>query len=158
MAILKNTAFGCNNSKDLFTEVITPQFNALSTAQDSDIIKYYSFIFSAGSLRDWIKNEFNLSGFEFTNSFLADKDFSIFHSIYNNSKHFKLTSAKEYYVTLDAKSQLQADDCSGDHGSCSFFCTVKEASTGQEEEIFLYEICKRVYHKYQVILGRYIAM
>lgn len=171
--LLKNNPFGYKNSKELFLNIVKKKFDDLVGA---DIEQYYDFIFSAGALRDWISKEFNMCDKEFKDVFLNDKYFSIFHSIYNNTKHYTLTDSKQkYYIVLDGKSIGKAnengeiilqddtilfdegylmDKIFGDDGDNNIFCSITNSDKTYTENIYLFEICKQVYKKYNCLIQR----
>jgi len=170
--VLKNTPFGFRSTAELFEKMITPKFVKLKEAQGID--DYYDFIISAGVVRDWLINEFEINKAERKEIFDNDKMYSVFHSIYNNSKHFHLTDAGNFYVILDGKTTPIDDDgnsaitldtpitldthiflstkISGEPGKLNYFCTIKNKETGEEEYWFIYEICKCVYEKFEGLI------
>lgn len=173
--ILKNTSFGFHNTAELFEKMVTPKFVKLKETELID--DYYNFVLSAGVVRDWLRNEFNIEKEDAKKIFDHDKMYSVFHSIYNNSKHFHLTDAGDFYVILDGKTTSISEEgnsvitldtpvtldthifintnISGETGKLYYFCTIKNKETGEEEHWFIYEICKYVYEKLEGLIYKY---
>ena len=144
---------------------------------DGTINEYYDFIFAGGALSDWIKKEKILTEKQFEEEFINDFYFSIFHSLYNNAKHFFLEDRdQEYYVVLDGEligetneqgeviishdtiiyndnNHYLVDKVLGESGGIKLFCRVKCKNTGEEQNIYLYEICRQVHDGYKKILS-----
>ena len=176
--VLKNTPFGYKTAKDLFEKLVIVKYDKLKKSKN--INDYYDFIFSTGALRDWIEKENKLDFKDMKRLFYNDKYFSIFQSIYNNSKHYELEIEEKYityYVELDGElingeiidGKLYLDDntllendkylvdkVTGEYGELYLFCCVKDKN-GNEENIFLFEICKNVINSYKNILGLYYS-
>lgn len=82
---IKKTPFGYKSSKELFDLYLEGKFEQL---YNGTIKEYYDYIFAGGALRDWIKKEKILTKKQFEDMFFNDFYFSVFHSLYNNAKHF----------------------------------------------------------------------
>ncbi|SHJ29810.1 hypothetical protein SAMN05444280_115102 [Tangfeifania diversioriginum] len=173
---LKNTPFGYKTAKELYEKLILLKFKKLKNS--NDINDYYDFIFSTGALRDWLKVEQNLDSKDMSRLFYQNKYMCIFHSLYNNSKHYVLKMNEKYinyYVEVDgelAKGEIidgklyltndtilyddnyLVDEVSGEHGELFLFCGIKDKH-GNSENIFLYEICKKVICLYNNIIKNY---
>ncbi len=173
--VLKKTPFAFRSTAELFEKIVTPKFLKLKETKMID--DYYDLILCAGAVRDWLKNEFSIESTQIQKIFDNDKIYSTFHSIYNNSKHFYLTSSKgNFYVKLDAEttkiesgnSIISLDtpislntyifidsEVYGETGNLNYFCTIKNKKTGEEENWFIYEICKYCYEKLDKLIKEY---
>lgn len=169
---IKKTPFGYKSSKELFGLYLEEKFERLS---NGTIREYYDFIFAGGALRDWIKREKILTKKQFEDKFFNNFYFSIFHSLYNNAKHFFLEDkGQEYYVVLDGEiigetneqgeviisnntiifgDHYLVDRVFGESGGSKLFCRVKCKNTGEEKNIYLYEICRQVYNGYKEMIA-----
>lgn len=171
-SVLKHEPFGYKSTKELFEKLITPCFYQLNNCMIINC--YYNFIFATGALKDQLKNEEPDSYGDESSWFWSNKYCSIFHTIYNNAKHYILTESKtiqyKLYVIKDGTSssnktnskndvlwddnQIWDDEAywieniKGDPGGSSFFVTIQN-NTGEKETYFLYEICKQVYCFYK---------
>ncbi len=174
--IIKNTPFGYKKSKEFFDNIVTPKFIKLQSVDSCENIfeKYYDYIFSAGALREWIINEFNFSYNRIKKIFWNDKFFNILHSIYNNTKHYTLAEGRcDYNIILDGKPLMPTDEngnsiwtddfvwddnaywidrIEGESGGFNYFCEIIETKTQNTEFIYLFEICKQVYNKYNDLI------
>jgi hypothetical protein len=174
--VLKSTPFGYKTAKDLFEKLVLVKFNKLK--ESDDINDYYDFIFSTGALWNWIIKEKKVDSSDMTRLFYKDKYISIFQSIYNNCKHYELEMEDKfinYYVEIDGElikgkilngelflyddtkledDKYLVDKVSGEYGILYLFCRIKD-KYGNEENMFLFEICKNVITSYRKIMSIY---
>ncbi|MHC1695104.1 MAG: hypothetical protein AB9835_07510 [Eubacteriales bacterium] len=173
---LKETPFGYKTSKDLFDKHVAVNFSKLTIA--ATLYDFYNFIFSAGSLRYWIIHEYNLTTTQENEYFWDDDNFIIFNTIYNNSKHYKLTSKKNQiprlYVIQDGVYLGKPDEngviiwdddkpwddnadwveqVNGESGGSEFYIITKDQDN-QTQAIHLFDVCKKIYNRYIDIFTR----
>jgi hypothetical protein len=173
--LLKSTPFGIKSCKEYFDLLISTKYQNLYNSQN--ITDYYDFILCAGGLRDWIRQEFSYDPQKMKQVFYNSEEFSIFHSIYNNMKHYKFKGDPTIitrFAVFDGKpisskfdtdgnsiwndddnwddNAIWVDNVIGEQATLSYI--VVTTNNGEDKKIYwLYEICKFAYNHYKTILG-----
>lgn len=161
---LSKKPFVYSSAKELWENYARDKFYPLETT--STIDHYYDFIFATGAVGYWLSKEKNEP---------YTKDYQLFKSIYNNSKHYKLDDRGKYSehvvgnyhlndsvdendnvlwnddrVWNDDEPLIENEkDIIGENGATRFYCKTHDKETNTDGFIFLYEVCMRIFNFYE---------